>query len=83
MVYDRPKIIIVMDEKIEDVRFTENETKKNLQRLSIKKKDGEYKFHESVIGSNRFHEILYHLRYVLYNNSYYLINKFRQYEMWA
>lgn len=83
MVFDLPKIIIVADGKIEDVRFTYNETKENLRQLSIKKKDDRYKFHQNVIGSDRFFEILYSLSTKLYNDGYDLENKFPDYTIYA
>lgn len=81
MVYDRPKIMIVVDGKIEDIRFTENETKEKLRKLPIKNKDGKYRFFERVILFNKFFEILHSLCIVLYGEEYHLTNKFSDYEM--
>ena len=67
-IWNRFRIFMVIDGKFEELRFTDNETQKNLKRLPIKKnKDGYgYTFFERVIGMDRLFSILYSLSRVLY-----------------
>lgn len=64
--YNYFEIHIVIDGKIEELRFTNNETKKNLQRLPVKQRNGLPQFYEHVLGENRFFSILYSLSRVLF-----------------
>lgn len=80
--YNYFKIIVVIDGQIEELRFTNNETKKNLDRLPVKQRDGQPQFYEHVLGMNRFFSILYSLSRVLFegdnsvnNDSGYVIFK--------
>lgn len=66
-IWNRFRIFIVIDGKFQELRFTENETQQNLNRLPIKKdKYGDYTFFERVLGMDRLFSILYSLSRILY-----------------
>lgn len=64
--YNYFKIFVVIDGQNQEMQFTENETKENLKRLPLKKKDGYHEFHTSVLGMDRYFKILYSLSSILF-----------------